>query len=1220
MSLIKTDLVRFPLSKIKSAIFIVLAVFSVAIGVAAAYPRPVLAQTTASSGPISDWEPVNIRGSEPATTTAESLGQVAGTSTSASSENGASGAIKGMITLVNLVIRAILTLINKVIFVIFTTLIAPFLEAMLSIHTYSDKFVSIIYPGWQIVRNLSNMVFIIALIAIAMGTLFQMSNYQFRQLLIKLVIAALLVNFSLVIGQAVLGLADTIQNQFLPNNSEAIRTLARDLMERGTVEIFNNVPVTTDPFSVAANLLFMEMVTLGTFAVFVAMVAFLAIRVIALWILLMVSPLAYVAGVLPTTAGLRGKWWSEFLKYAFFTPIMAFFINLVAMMNKAYGGGQLLGQLISNPVTNSAIANFFLQISSNILLVVFLFYSLKWAEGAGVFGSAAISKVAQKGFWAPMNVSRAGLNAGYNKTKEGLNTARMKAATALGSPGAGGKKPNMFARAASYTLGYPESAKAKKEAKEKKLHDLQHDLQAVRSDALVASQGGHPHERLHNIDHRKDDKVKASPFFNGATSAHGFDAAQDDPKLSKVDRMAAQAAEFEKTVDGDDVEGFLKSKGYAPTREGYVQFANDLTTKYGWDQDYAKHYLAKMDSKFKKNNQLNYVGVVDTESHNMDMVSMTNIPAQIEGTNMLEGQEEFERIQKLPFDQRKGAADALSGDEQQRYAKYKNFFDAQRNYDRIDKGQIQEKDLSDAERANMAAYKPYLKMVNGQYKARAKKGTRALVADVPANVYYAKDKSGKLIVTDQAAELLTTGGEDLYRQSGAVSEAHKLAYDKIIHEKGGAKKMEDAFTTAIYRQQQMEGKDDIKLARTQARQKVTEVSKNLYNTAISYSEDTGTWSEPVKLVSQTKSLQDVVKEDTNLNRHFSGLEQKDANRVVQYYSSGWNEPERFKSGLSESMVKMREGLKTDEERASFDNLVDGIKDQQAQAFAGRFQPQQLSQPGREVVMDGGQLQETSQAIQTSFRTVMDANPNLEMRDYRDQVADQLRSNLTNVSYTVKETGEVKTLGEDPAEMEKVVNVVMAGVEQREPVAGATAAATTRTQTTTQTTATQTRESTITTPPGTFTNAARDTELRQEALRTANASFDSVSRPAPATPSTTTTTTTRVVQEPAGAPPVTRVEVNTAATPSASNPVEVNVSAPQTTTRTASAPSTPATPSQPGPSPIVAPPGTFGRQRDETLRQDAMNAARRGSGPRSNRPSPGMPGQPPAPPAGGGVSA
>src|SRR4051812_42198892 len=68
------------------------------------------------------------------------------------------------------------------------------------------------------------------MLVIGLATLFRIEGYNYKQLLVKVILAALFVNFSLVIAQAVLGIADTLQNQFLPNSTEALNQLGGSLM------------------------------------------------------------------------------------------------------------------------------------------------------------------------------------------------------------------------------------------------------------------------------------------------------------------------------------------------------------------------------------------------------------------------------------------------------------------------------------------------------------------------------------------------------------------------------------------------------------------------------------------------------------------------------------------------------------------------------------------------------------------------------------------------------------------------------------------------------------------------------------------------------------------------------------------------------------------------------------------------------------------------------
>jgi hypothetical protein len=315
--------------------------------------------------------------------------------------------------LINGIISNLLAFIQLAIYGIFANLIAPIIVAVLSIHAYQDSFVAVIYSGWETIRNLCDIFFIVALIIIAMATLFRVESYKARHLLVQLIIAALLINFSLVIGQAILALADTVQAQFLPSNLTAINNLAKNLMTTNNSAIsawYRDTTVTSTSNAVNTSLfggtfasLFWLAMSMGTFAVFLAIAVFLVIRVIALWLLLMISPVAYAAGVLPSTSHYREEWWKNFLKYAFFTPIMAFFLNMTAIMaSNAQTNKILQAAATSAGITDSnSFANLIVTIGSNILLLVFLIASLEVAKQAGIYGAEGINKLAKQGIFAP---------------------------------------------------------------------------------------------------------------------------------------------------------------------------------------------------------------------------------------------------------------------------------------------------------------------------------------------------------------------------------------------------------------------------------------------------------------------------------------------------------------------------------------------------------------------------------------------------------------------------------------------------------------------------------------------------------------------------------------------------------------------------------------------------------------------------------------------------
>jgi len=75
--------------------------------------------------------------------------------------------------------------------------------------------VPIIQESWKIMRDFANMFFIIVLIVMAYGTIFNMKGYDFRSLMPRFIIIALLINFSLVIGGLIIDATQVLNNTFL---------------------------------------------------------------------------------------------------------------------------------------------------------------------------------------------------------------------------------------------------------------------------------------------------------------------------------------------------------------------------------------------------------------------------------------------------------------------------------------------------------------------------------------------------------------------------------------------------------------------------------------------------------------------------------------------------------------------------------------------------------------------------------------------------------------------------------------------------------------------------------------------------------------------------------------------------------------------------------------------------------------------------------------------
>ena len=80
--------------------------------------------------------------------------------------------------------------------------------------------------GWGIVRDLVNMFFVLILLVIAFATILRFEPYGIKALLPKLIIAALLINFSLVLAGVVIDFSDVLTNFFIQDSTSFFNNIA----------------------------------------------------------------------------------------------------------------------------------------------------------------------------------------------------------------------------------------------------------------------------------------------------------------------------------------------------------------------------------------------------------------------------------------------------------------------------------------------------------------------------------------------------------------------------------------------------------------------------------------------------------------------------------------------------------------------------------------------------------------------------------------------------------------------------------------------------------------------------------------------------------------------------------------------------------------------------------------------------------------------------------
>ena len=261
---------------------------------------------------------------------------------------------------------------------------------------------SYVQTGWPFVQGIANLGFIFALLFIAFATTLQIDlGGGIKRLLPRLLFAAVMINFSLVIGGVLIDISRVVmailiraigdcslydvgacllekshlfQLNFTLNNGAWLPIERQIAVPTGWNQVVKALFVLLVSLALAVGML---MVTIGLF-----------VRYIMLTLLLIVSPIAYLSLAFPGLQGYSKKWWSSFLQYVFYGPV-ALFILIMAM--SLTDGAAAFDQIAENAFLDTVL--------HLAIILALLFAAYKYSKAAsGSFAAAAMS-IASKEAW-----------------------------------------------------------------------------------------------------------------------------------------------------------------------------------------------------------------------------------------------------------------------------------------------------------------------------------------------------------------------------------------------------------------------------------------------------------------------------------------------------------------------------------------------------------------------------------------------------------------------------------------------------------------------------------------------------------------------------------------------------------------------------------------------------------------------------------------------------
>ncbi|HUT96142.1 MAG TPA: hypothetical protein VMW82_01070 [Candidatus Paceibacterota bacterium] len=346
---------------------------------------------------------------------------------------------------------------------------AALFEGMLELGFKKSANIDTVNVGWQITRDFANMLFILFMIIIAFATILRIEGYGIKKLLPKVIIIALLINFSMVFCEIIIDFSNITASFFIQNikstlngksmtatfvdslnltnvqlsfaNCNLIENLVNcdktyirpenqgkynwENPEPGNQSLFDCYHVVRENYSKCEtatataletqsaarkdwtgvlNILISGIVgsillLIAAFTLFAGAIMLL-FRILAIWFLVMIVPLAFICYIMPGLQSNWEKWWSTFLNWCIFAPAYSFFIwlaikvcvenaNIKLATSVNYTFTQFMGG-VGNPFIQDPGE----QLLGYALIIGLLIGGLIVAQNLGIYGASAVMKIA----------------------------------------------------------------------------------------------------------------------------------------------------------------------------------------------------------------------------------------------------------------------------------------------------------------------------------------------------------------------------------------------------------------------------------------------------------------------------------------------------------------------------------------------------------------------------------------------------------------------------------------------------------------------------------------------------------------------------------------------------------------------------------------------------------------------------------------------------------
>ncbi len=208
----------------------------------------------------------------------------------------------------------------------------------------------IIAEGLNVTQGLVNIFIILVLLVIVVSIILGVNEYGSKKMLVMLIIIALLVNFAPLLVGVMVDASNIMLFFFLERIEEAIAGLKSSMGDIGGKETMDMIEDQESGYGRAlmGAVVFVLMQAFVLFVIAFVLFAYILLfilRYIAIWLLVILSPLAFVSLIHPITKTLWTQWFTQLTQWCLVGITGAFFLYLSLQVNSAIIGVYTQGDL-----------------------------------------------------------------------------------------------------------------------------------------------------------------------------------------------------------------------------------------------------------------------------------------------------------------------------------------------------------------------------------------------------------------------------------------------------------------------------------------------------------------------------------------------------------------------------------------------------------------------------------------------------------------------------------------------------------------------------------------------------------------------------------------------------------------------------------------------------------------------------------------------------------